>query len=38
MSIIRMQLDEAALAEAWEQGRALTLEEAAELALAELKA
>jgi tetratricopeptide (TPR) repeat protein len=36
MSTIRMQLDEAALADAWEQGRALTLEEAAELALAEL--
>ena len=36
MSIIRMQLDKAALAEAWEQGRTLTLEEAAELALAEL--
>jgi tetratricopeptide (TPR) repeat protein len=37
MSIIRMQLDEAALAEAWEQGRALTLDEAGTLALESLE-
>ena len=30
---IRAQLDEAAFAEAWDEGRALTVEDAAELAL-----
>ena len=33
LTIIRKQLDEAAVAEAWEQGRALTLDEAVALAL-----
>jgi hypothetical protein len=33
LTTIRAQLDEAAVAEAWEQGRTLTLDEAVELAL-----
>jgi non-specific serine/threonine protein kinase len=33
LAIIRAQLDEAAFSEAWEQGRALTLDEAVALAL-----
>jgi hypothetical protein len=33
LAIIRTQLDEAAFSEAWEQGRALTLDEAVALAL-----
>ena len=33
LTTIRTQLDEAAFAEAWEQGRALTLDEAVALAL-----
>jgi hypothetical protein len=35
LAAIREQLDGAALAEAWEQGRALTADEAVELALGE---
>jgi class 3 adenylate cyclase len=34
LAIVRAELDEAALAEAWEDGRALTLDEAVALALA----
>jgi len=33
LAVIRAQLDEAAFAEAWEQGRALTADEAVALAL-----
>ncbi len=33
LATIRTQLDEAAVAEAWEQGRALTVDEAVALAL-----
>jgi hypothetical protein len=33
LSAIRVRLDESAFAEAWEQGRALTIDEAVELAL-----
>lgn len=36
LTLIRQQLDEEAFAEAWEQGRALTLDEAVALALASL--
>ena len=35
ITIVREQVDEAALAEAWEQGRTLTLAEAVTLAVAE---
>ena len=38
LTLIRAQLDEAALAEAWEHGQALTADEAVELALGELDA
>jgi predicted ATPase/class 3 adenylate cyclase len=37
LSAIRDQFDESAFAEAWEQGRALTIDEAVELALGELE-
>lgn len=36
LATVRTQLDEAALAEAWEQGRMLTLDEAVALALGSL--
>jgi len=36
LTAIRAQLDEAAIAEAWEQGRTLTLDEAVALALESL--
>ena len=37
LNTIRTQLDEAAFAEAWEQGRALTVDEAVALALGEVE-
>ncbi len=35
LAVIRTQLDEAAFAEAWEEGRTLTVDEAVALALGE---